>query len=195
MHIKWSNARYTKYLMLFALILALIATSLSVAAQDNVTPFTTADNSLTVVVPDGWTVEEIGPGSIAMVTDDAYVGITLFPTNMLADVGLPLGNSAEETLQFIFESELFVPQQDDTEVGEIQPLELANTVSAAQFSIATSSNEGVLIAAIHSDAVVAYISVVVPSGEYNNFEENVRNITESITVSVTADELIALIMS
>lgn len=185
--------RKTIPVLIFALLF--LVTTFNVAAQDAMTTFTTSDEALKVAVPEHWAVAEIGPGAVRIESADAYVSITLVPATMLTDYGLYLGQTGEEALQFIFEAELFVPQQDDTEVGEIQPLELTNTVSAAQFSIATSSNEGVLIAAIHSDAVVAYVSVVVPSGEYNNFEEIVHNIAESITVSVTADELIALIMS
>jgi len=172
--------------------------------------FTSSDDSLSINYPDGWSVENTGPGRIilansddamarsdsgALQSGDVRISITLLPANIVADYGFHLGNTAEEALQFIHDSGLFVAAQEDTQVGEIQSLELENTASAAQLSVATSDQGGALITSMQSDQVVAYISVVAPMGEYTNFEESVRDIVDSISVSVTADEMIALIMS
>jgi hypothetical protein len=172
--------------------------------------FTSSDGSLSFVYPDGWSVEDTGPGRVtlansddamtrpengALQTGDVRINITLVPANMLADFGLHIGNTAEEALAFVQDSGLFVGQQEDTQVGEIQSLELEKTASAAQSRIVTSDQGGPLIAAMHSDQVVAFISVAAPTDEYANFEESVRLIVDSINVSVTADEMIALIMN
>lgn len=174
------------------------------------TSFTSSDGSLSFVYPDGWPVEETGPGRVvlansedamsridnsALQSGDVRISMTLVPANMLADFGLHMGDTAEEALQFIPDSGLFVTEQEDTQVGEIQSIELENSTSAARLSIVTSDQEGVLITEMHSDQVVVFISVVAPTGEYANFEQSVRNIVDSISVSVTADEMIALIMS
>jgi hypothetical protein len=178
--------------------------------QNGMTSFTSSDESLIFAYPDGWSVKETGPGGVilansddamtrldngALQSGDVRISITLVPANMLADFGLHMGNTAEEALQFIPDSGIFVTEQEDAQVGEIQSIELGNTASAAQLSIGTTHEEGVLITEMHSDQVVAFISVVTPVGEYANFEESVRNIVESISVSVTADEMIGLIMS
>jgi glucose/arabinose dehydrogenase len=178
--------------------------------ENGMTSFASSDESLSFVYPDGWSVEETGPGRVilansdgamsrfdngALQSGDVRISITLVPANMLADYGLHMGNTAEEALQFIPDSGIFVTEQEDPQVGEIQSIELENTASAAQLSIVTSDQEGVLIAEMHSDQVVAFISAVAPMGEYANFEESVRNIVDSISVSVTADEMMALIMS
>jgi pimeloyl-ACP methyl ester carboxylesterase len=178
--------------------------------QYGMTPFTSSDESLSFVYPDGWPVEQTGPGRVilansddgmtrfengALQNGDVRISITLVPANMLADFGLHMGNTAEEALQFIPDSGLFVTEQEDTQVGEIQSIELGNSHSAAQVGISTADEEGVLITEMQSDQVIAFISVVAPTGEYANFEEPVRNIADSISVSVTANEMIALIMS
>jgi hypothetical protein len=172
--------------------------------------FTSSDESLSFDYPEGWSVEDTGPGRVilansddamarsdsgALQSGDVRISITLLPANIVADYGFHLGNTAEDALQFIHDSGLFVAAQEDTQVGEIQSLELENTASAAQLSVATSDQGGALITSMQSDQVVAYISVVAPMGEYTNFEESVRYIVDSISVSVTADEMIALIMS
>jgi hypothetical protein len=177
--------------------------------ENGMTSFTTTDESLSLVYPAGWSVEETGPGRVilansedamtrfdndALQSGDLRIRVTLLPANMLADYGLPMGDTAEEALQFIPDSGLFVTEGDDTQVGEIQSLELGNTGSAAQVSISTINEEGVLITEMHSDQVVAFISVVAPTGEYANFKESVRNIVDSISVSVTAEKMMALIM-
>ncbi len=179
-------------------------------AESGMPSFTSSDESLSFVYPDGWPVEETGPGRVILANSDGAISrvdnsalqsgdlgirVTLLPANMLAEFGLHMGDTAEEALQFIPDSGLFVTGQDDTQVGEIQSIELGNTPSAAQLSIVTSDQEGVLITEMHSDQVVAYISVVAPTGEYANFEGSVRSIADSISVSVTADEMMALIMS
>ncbi len=181
-----------------------------IESENGITPFTSLDDSLSFVYPDGWSVEDTGPARAilansddamarsdngALQSGDVRINITLLPANMLADFGLHLGNTAEEALQFIQESGLFVAEQEDTQIGEIQSLELENTASAAKLSIVTPDQEGALITAMHSDQVVAFISTVAPTGEYANFEESVRDIVDSINVSVTADELITLIAS
>jgi hypothetical protein len=164
--------------------------------ENSMTPFTSSDDSLSFVYPNGWSVEDIGPGNVTLANSDAAsINITLVPANMLTDFGLHLGNTAEEALQFIESSGLFVAQQEDMQVGNIQGLELEHTASAAQLSIATSNQEGTLITAMHSDQVVAFISAITSTGEYANLEESVRLIVDSINVSVTADEMIALIAS
>ena len=178
--------------------------------ENGMTSFTSSDESLSFAYPNGWSVEETGPGRVILAnSDDATTGfengalqsgdvrisITLVPANMLADYGLHMGDTAEEALQFIPDSGLFVAEQEDTQVGEIQSLELGDTKSAAQVGISTADEEGVLITEMQSDQVIAFISVVAPTGEYANFEESVRNIADSISVSVTANEMIALIMS
>jgi hypothetical protein len=179
-------------------------------SEDAKISFTSSDGSLSFDYPAGWSVEDTGPGSAILAnSDDAMtrsdsgapqsgdvrISITLLPANIVADYGFHLGNTAEEALQFIHDSGLFVAAQEDTQVGEVQSLELENTASAAQLSVVTSDQGGALITAMQSDQVVAYISVVAPMGEYTNFEESVRTIVDSISVSVTADEMIALIMS
>ena len=178
--------------------------------ENGMTSFTSSDESLSFAYPNGWSVEETGPGRVilansddattgfengALQSDDVRISITLVPANMLADYGLHMGDTAEEALQFIPDSGLFVAEQEDTQVGEIQSLELGDTKSAAQVSISTTDEEGVLTTAMHSDQVVAFISAVAPRGEYANFEESVRSIADSISVSFTADEMIALIIS
>ncbi|HCB48487.1 MAG: hypothetical protein AMJ56_21430 [Anaerolineae bacterium SG8_19] len=165
-----------------------------IESEHDMISFTTSDDSLSFVYPDGWSVEETGPGrAILSNSGDVRINITLLPANMLADYGLHMGNTAEEALQFVPDSGLFITQQEDTQVGEIQSLELENTSNAAQMSIATPDQEGALISSMYSDRVVAFISVAAPTGEYTNFEESVRDIVDSISVSVTADELMALI--
>lgn len=179
-------------------------------SENGMTSFTSSDDSLSFDYPDGWSVEDTGPGRAVLAnSDDALTGsddgtlqsgdvrihITLLPANMLADYGLHMGNMAEEALQFIPNSGLFVAQQEDTQVGEIQGLELENTADAAQLSISTPDQEGTLIAAMYSDRVVVFVSVAAPTGEYTNFEESILNIVDSISLSVTADELNALISS
>jgi hypothetical protein len=178
--------------------------------ENGLASFHSSDDSLSFVYPNGWSVENSGSGrAILANSDNALTGsdesvlqsgdvrinITLVPANMLADYGLHMGSSAEEALQFIPASGIFALQQEDTQVGEIQALALENTANAAQMSITTSNQEGVLIAAMHSDQVVAFVSVVAPMGEYANFEQAVHQLVDSIDVSVTADELIALITS
>jgi len=163
--------------------------------ENGMTSFTSSDESLSFAYPNGWSVEETGPGRVILAnSDDATTGfengalqsgdvrisITLVPANMLADYGLHMGDTAEEALQFIPDSGLFVAEQEDTQVGEIQSLELGDTKSAAQVSISTTDEEGVLTTAMHSDQVVAFISVVAPSGEYANFEGSVRNIVDAL---------------
>jgi hypothetical protein len=191
--------------LLVPAIMALTPTS-----EVGMTSFATSDESLSFVYPDGWSVKETGPGRVilansedamsrfdtgALQSGDVRISITLVPANMLADFGLHMGDTAEEALQFIPGSGLFVTGQEDTQVGEIQSIEFGNTYSAAQVSISTADQEGVLITEMHSDQVVAFISVVAPSGEYANFEGSVRNIVDAISASVTADEMMALIMS
>jgi len=178
--------------------------------QYGMTSFTSSDESLSFFYPDGWSVEETGPGGVilansedalsrfdngALQSGDLGIRVTLVPANMLADYGLHMGDTAEEALQFLPDSGLFVTEGDDTQVGEIQSLELGNTGSAAQVGISTTNEEGVLITEMHSDQVVAFISVVAPRGEYTNFEGSVRSIVDSIRVSVTAEKMMALIMS
>jgi hypothetical protein len=172
------------------------------------TSFTSSDESLSFFYPDSWSVEETGPGSAILANSDGALSrvvngtlgsgdlgirVTLLPANMLADFGLHMGDTAEEALQFIPDSGLFVTDQEDTQVGEIQSIELGNTPSAAQLSIVTSDQEGALITAMHSDQVVAFVSAVASRGEYANLEASVRSIADSISVSVIADEMMALI--
>jgi hypothetical protein len=179
-------------------------------SENGMTSFTSSDDSLSFVHPDGWSVEDTGPGRAilansddamsrsdngALQSGDVRIHITLLPANMLADYGLHMGNTAEEALRFIPDSGIFAAQQENTQVGDILGFELENTASAAQMSIATADREGALITAMHSDQVVAFVSVVAPMGEYTNFEESIHQLVDSISVSVTADELNALISS
>ena len=184
------------------LISALLVVYLPNAKAQDLTQFVSESGFLSLDYLDDWTlvVDENNTvhiaNSEAVITDmeqlntgDIHVSIMLIPTPLVEVFGAS-ADSSISALGFIMNVPVHaLTDPDNTSVGEISSVELASGVDASQINLSNTAIDGVIFAIMPSEGIIAYVTVVTPSGEYANSDAVVQSILESLQYSGTAEDL------
>ena len=189
-------------LLVLILISALLVVCLPNAKAQDLTQFISESGFLSLSYPADWTlvVDENDTVHIAnsesaiadmeqLQAGDIHISIALIPTAVVEAFGSSADTSGP-ALEFVMNVPVHaLVDPDNTSVGDISPAELGNGFDASQINISNTAMDGVIFAIMPTDGVVAYVTVVTPSGEYSNSEGAVQSILETLQYNGTAEDL------
>ena len=183
--------------------------------------FTSEDEIFTVMYPPDWFAGSgEGPGSLFIVnnellletmeTDDpALPGdkvvavIALLPANMLALMGIELEEESTsldliEGMAAMLQGESADDEEDDTEIGEPEILELSDGAEVGVISVKSESDsfEGFFLAHQTEDGLIFFGLAATYLGEYDEeFEATAIAILDNMEINITAEDLMEMMGS